>query len=300
MSGFYRVAQGMRLSSLGIGTYIGDAGDAVDRDYEAALTAAIDGGINVIDTSRNYRRQRSEKVIGRTIAGRAREQLILCTKTGYRIDGAGHTLDPEFLDESLHASLANLGVERLDIFYLQNPEEQPDLMSQLQRVFETCELFVSRGLIRFYGVATWSGFRAKGNPMQLHSLAGAARTVAGHGHRFRFVQVPYNLSMHEAFSLRNQSGGTSLLQAAGECGVTVIGSATVLQGRLTKDLPPQLASKFPGLTTDAQRAIQFSRSTPGITVSVVGTTNVAHVEENLALKQVAPLSEADYYAIYGK
>jgi len=300
MSGFYRVAQGLRLSSLGIGTYLGNADDDTDRAYEAALHAAIDGGINVIDTARNYRRERSEKAIARAIAGRNRDELILCTKAGYRIDEPGHSLDPGFLEANLHASLANLGVAQVDIFYLHNPETQSDLASLIPRAFERCEELVSRGLIRFYGAATWNGFRAKDNAMQLHDLADTARNIAGPGHRFRFVQLPFNLAMHEAFSLRNQRGGTSLLQAAGECGVTVIGSATVLQGRLTKDLPPQLAPKFPGLTTDAQRSIQFSRSAPGMTVSLVGMSNTKHVEENLAVKQVARLSEADYYSIYGK
>ncbi|MBM3766998.1 MAG: aldo/keto reductase, partial [Acidobacteria bacterium] len=106
MSGFYRVAQGLRLSSLGIGTYLGNADDDTDRAYEAALHAAIDGGINVIDTARNYRRERSERAIARAIAGRKRDELILCTKAGYRIDGPGHSLDPGFLEANLHASLA--------------------------------------------------------------------------------------------------------------------------------------------------------------------------------------------------
>lgn len=300
MSGFYRVAQGLRLSSLGIGTYLGDADDATDRAYEAALHAAIDGGINVIDTSRNYRRERSERAIARAIAGRNRDELILCTKAGYRLDGPGHSLDPDFLEENLHASLANLGVAQVDIFYLHNPETQSDLGALFPRAFERCEKFVSRGLIRFYGTATWNGYRAKDNAMQVHDLADTARNIAGPGHRFRFVQLPFNLAMHEAFSLRNQRCGTSLLQAAGECGVTVIGSATVLQGRLTKDLPEQLAAKFPGLTTDAQRSIQFSRSAPGMTVSLVGMSDARHVEENLAVSRIAPLSEADYYSIYGK
>ena len=62
---FYRLAQGMRLSSLGIGTYLGSADDETDANYESAIRAAITGGVNVIDTSRNYRAERSKKVIAR-------------------------------------------------------------------------------------------------------------------------------------------------------------------------------------------------------------------------------------------
>ena len=300
---FYRLAQGMRLSSLGIGTYLGAADAATDASYESAISAAINAGINVIDTSRNYRGERSERAIGRAIAGRNRDELVLCTKAGYFVDRRGHSLAPEFLEQNLQASLGNLGVAQVDVFYLHNPETQldePDFYEQIRAAFERCEAMAARGWLRFYGVATWDAFRAETNVVSLHRLVSIAREIAGPGHRFRFVQMPFNLAMLEAFNKRQQDGGMSLLQAAAELGITVIGSATVYQGRLTKGLPEKLAASFPGLTTDAQRSIQFSRSTPGIAVSLVGMSNPAHVAENIAIKDVAPLSERDYFAIYGR
>jgi len=285
---FYRLAQGMRLSSLGIGTYLGAPDDATDTNYEAAIRAAIAGGINVIDTSRNYRWERSECAIGRAIAGVNREDIVLCTKAGYFIDRRGHSLVPYFLEANLEASLLNLAIARIDIFYLHNPETQldaKDFYLRMRVAFECCEAMAARGMLRFYGVATWDGFRAEKNVMSLHRLVAIAKEIAGQEHRFRFVQLPFNLAMHEAFTRRQQEGGTSLLQAAGELGVTVIGSATIHQGRLG---------------AEAQRAIQFSRSTPGMAVSLVGMSNPAHVAENLAIKEVPPLTEREYYAIYGR
>lgn len=302
--GFYRLAQGMRLSSLGIGTYLGNADDETDRGYEAAIRASIEGGINVIDTSRNYRGERSEKAVGRAIAGHNRDELILCTKAGYRLDRRGHSLDPDFLEENLQASLQNLGVPQVDVFYLHNPETQllpthPEpFYEQIRDAFTRCEALAARGWLRFYGAATWDGFRTETNAISLHRLAEIAREIAGTRHRFRFVQLPFNLAMLEAFNRRGQQGGTSVLQAAGELGITVIGSATVYQGRLTKGLPDKLTARLPGLTTDAQRAIQFSRSTPGLCTALVGMSTQAHVESNLAIADVPPLAEKDYYAIY--
>lgn len=298
---FYRLAQGMRLSSLGIGTYLGAPDDATDSNYEAAIRAAITGGINVIDTSRNYRAERSEKVIARAIAGANRDELIICTKAGYEIEKRGHSLAPDFLEANLNASLQNLQISQLDVFYLHNPETQTDnFEAQIRVAFERCEQLVAQGKIRFYGLATWDAFRREENPISLHAMADIAKEIAGPRHRFRFVQLPFNLAMLEAFTKRPQRGGVSLLQAAGELGITVIGSATVYQGRLTKGLPEKLTSAFPGLTTDAQRSIQFSRSTPGLAVSLVGMSTPAHVAENLIIKDVPPLSEKAYYAIYGR
>jgi aryl-alcohol dehydrogenase-like predicted oxidoreductase len=287
-NGFYRLAQGMRLSSLGIGTYLGEMDDATDLRYEGSIRAAIAGGINVIDTSRNYRGERSERAIGRAIAGVNRDELVLCTKAGYFLDRRGHSLAPEFLEANLNASLANLGVAQVDVFYLHNPETQTDdFYGQIRVAFERCEEMAARGLLRFYGVATWDAFRREQDPVSLHRVAGIAREIAGQRHRFRFVQLPFNLAMLEAFAKRGQEGGTSLLQAAGELGLTVVGSATVYQGRLTKGLPEKLIANF-------------SRSTPGLAVSLVGMSNPAHVAENLALKEVPPLAESAYYAIYAR
>jgi aryl-alcohol dehydrogenase-like predicted oxidoreductase len=303
MSHFYRIAQGMRMSSLGIGTYLGAMDDATDEAYVRAIGTAIDGGVNLIDTSRNYRAERSERCVGRAIQGRDRDGLVLCTKAGYRIDRNGHSLDPEFLRENLEASLENLGVDQIDVFYLHNPETQsnaPDFAKQMHRAIAACEGFCAAGLIRFYGTATWNGYRTADNPLRLEEYVQCARGEAGTAHRFRFVQLPFNLAMHEAMSVRNQPGGESTLQAAGRLGVSVVGSATVLQGRLTRGLPETLADKFGGLATDAQRSIQFSRSTPGIAAALVGMSSEAHVAENLAVKDVAPLSEQDYYALYAK
>jgi len=300
---FYRLAQGMRLSSLGLGTYLGNADDETDANYEAAVRAAIGGGINLIDTSRNYRGERSERAIGRAIAGTSRDELVLCTKAGYFLDRRGHSLEPGFLEENLRASLVNLGVSQVDVFYLHNPETQlgaEDFYQRIRLAFERCESMAALGLLRFYGVATWDGFRAEKDVISLHRLVAIAKESAGQAHRFRFVQLPFNLAMLEAFNRRQQEGGTSLLQAAGELGITVIGSATVYQGRLTKGLPEKLVAQLPGLSTDAQRAIQFSRSTPGLTAALVGMSNPGHVAENLAIKDVPPLSEREYYAIYGR
>jgi aryl-alcohol dehydrogenase-like predicted oxidoreductase len=73
-----------------------------------------------------------------------------------------------------------------------------------------------------------------------------------------------------------------LLQAAAELGVSVVASATLMQERLTRGLPAELRDAFPSLETDAQRAIAFVRSLPGVTSALVGMRDVGHVMENAA------------------
>ena len=59
-------------------------------------------------------------------------------------------------------------------------------------------------------------------------------------------------------------------------------SASLLQARLLDQIAEPLRAKFDGLTTDAQRCLQFVRSTPGVTTALAGMSRAAHVEENLA------------------
>ncbi|MBI3683707.1 MAG: aldo/keto reductase [Acidobacteria bacterium] len=307
-NGFFRQVRDLTLSSLGIGTYLGAMDDATDTGYRQSVAAAVEGGINFIDTSLNYRHQRSERAIGKALEGALREEVILCTKAGYLVPDAIpagvlgksdvvagiHSMAPAFLEDQLARSLANLGVNAIDVFYLHNPETQipcvgPEAFCQrVTAAFEACERLAVAGKILYYGAATWDGFRQNGSPegLSLVRLAGIARSIAGERHRFRFIQLPFNLTMTEAYGQRGERLGErrmSVLEAAGEMGITVIASASILQSRLA---------------ADAGRAIQFARSAPGISVALVGMSKQEHVRQNLQIAQNPALNAERFDALF--
>jgi aryl-alcohol dehydrogenase-like predicted oxidoreductase len=72
----------------------------------------------------------------------------------------------------------------------------------------------------------------------------------------------------------------------------------MLQGRVAQDLPNQVRIPLGSLRTDAQTAIQFVRSTPGVATALVGMSSVAHVEENLELVQIAPATEEQFMELF--
>lgn len=319
---FFRQAQGLTISSLGIGTYLGPMTDEADTSYSHAILSAVEGGINFIDTSLNYRHQRSERAIGaalRRIPGR--EEIVLCTKAGYLVPGATpalpetetaggmHCISPAFLEDQLTRSLKNLGVETIDVFYLHNPETQlryidhETFQRRITAAFEKLESLASGGRIRYYGAATWDGFRRNGQPGSLSILhmAALARGIAGDGHRFRFIQLPFNLAMVEAYGQRAEASAgrrISVLDAARDEGITVIASASLSQSRLSSGLPEQLAAKLESTGPDAVSAIQFARSAPGITTALVGMGNPEHVRENLAIASFPPLSAERFESLF--
>ena len=85
----FRPALGLTLSSIGCGTYLGALSDVADDRYQAALAEAVRCGCNVFDTAVNYRAQRSEIALGRTLADLldggefSRSELVIASKGGF-------------------------------------------------------------------------------------------------------------------------------------------------------------------------------------------------------------------------
>jgi len=311
-AGFYRTVLGLSVSSLGIGTYLGADDDAADRAYIEALAAAGEGGINYFDSAINYRRQRSERSIGAALRTLERDEIVVCTKAGFLTPGAVpdslepddvvggmHSMSPHFLADQIDRSRMNLGVDTIDVFYLHNPETQlgfrtrEEFEARIRRAFFKLEGLADEGKIRWYGAATWDGFRKK-EALSLERLAEIAAGEGGPGHRFRFIQMPFNLGMVEAFVGRPGC----VLEQAERLGIVTIASATLLQAQVLAHMPDTVRELLPGLESDAQRAIQFTRSTPGISVALVGMGRAEHVRENLGMAAVPPLAREDYFRLY--
>jgi aryl-alcohol dehydrogenase-like predicted oxidoreductase len=326
---FYRALAGYSVSSLGIGSYLGECDDAEDRRYCTTVVAALERGVNLIDTAINYRCQRSERAIGEALrvamerSSLRREEFVVCTKGGYvpldrtppatkegyrgflqseyfsrgimtpdEVVAGGHCLTPRYLADQIDRSRRNLGVAALDLYYLHNPEQQLDVLGRpqfldvLRAAFATLEEHVERGIIGCYGCATWNGFRLAPdarNHLSLEELVNVAREVGGSKHHLRVVQLPVNLAMTEAVRVPTQRVGKdqlSLLEAAHRLGIAVVGSASLMQAQLTKELPDQVRHAFPGFSSDARRALAFAQSLP-VASALVGMKSIAHLEANL-------------------
>ena len=338
-AGHFRRSGDLWLSSVGLGTYLGEADEATDAAYVECVLAALERGCNVFDTAINYRHQRSERALGEAFeqalgTGLARrDELFVSTKAGFLpLDGelppdppgwlaatyvdsglvaqdelaAGcHTLSPAFLADQLGRSLENLRLEKIDLYHLHNPETQYGQYPR-ERVRERLSAALTwlagardHGRIAAAGLATWSGLRVPPGAADHLPLPELAE-MAGEG-GLAAVQLPLNVAMPEALAAATQElDGVVVpaLVAARRLGLVAFASASILQGRLATDLPPRLRELFPGLATDAQRALQFTRSAPGVTTALVGMSNLAHVAENLALASRPPAAPEIYRQLF--
>jgi aryl-alcohol dehydrogenase-like predicted oxidoreductase len=178
-------------------------------------------------------------------------------------------------------------------------------MERVRDAFIYLESAVAAGQIQFYGMATWSGFRQEASArdtMQLAEIEQLARDIAGATHHFRFVQLPFNLAMTEALTIGNQTiagNVKTVMETASELGVTLIASASLFQGQVARNLPPFVAQAL-GLQTDAERALQFVRSSPGITTALVGMSHPEHVSANARLVSVPPATVDEFSKLFSR
>jgi aryl-alcohol dehydrogenase-like predicted oxidoreductase len=346
LPGHYRQSQGLWISSVGLGTYLGDATAEVDDRYSETIVHAARSGVNVFDTAVNYRHMHSERAVGRAIAelissgAIQRDELLLATKGGFlSYDGkepddpsayfqeklvrtglvqpeeivAGcHTLSPRYLENQIDVSRGNLGLATIDLYYLHNPETQlrqvshEEFLRRLRQAIAVLEQAVADGKIRMYGAATWNGFRVQADSQEaisLEEILRVAREVGRQKHHFGAIQLPFNIAMPEALAANTQAMDgrpVPLLHIARELGLMVFASASMLQGHLAQGLPAGFQQWIPGLAADAQRAIQFVRSTPGITCALVGMSRRKHLEENISTASMPPLSLAEYRKMFQK
>ena len=226
--GFYRaIADDVSISSLGMGSYLGDCDDAEDARYLTVLAAGIERGLNFVDTAINYRCQRSERAVGRAVRQvvehqiARRDEIVVATKGGYiPLEGSpptsrdlyesflateyfdrgvitpadvvsgGHSIAPAFIADQVQRSLRNLGLSTIDIYYLHNPEQQRSARDTEQ--FRT-------------GLA--SAFRELENQVQLGTIR-AYGCATWNGFR-QNPAAPGHLSLEEIVGIAIEVGGSS-------------------------------------------------------------------------------------------
>jgi len=277
-----------RMSPIGLGTARGAEDGATDARMTDILSAGLGHGVTVLDTAVNYRRGRSERAVGEALRRAialgvtSRDRVVVSTKVGYpRPDGGvassapgpeshdptTYCLDPRCIRYSLATSLETIGVDRIDLCFIHNPEEvrrnATDVGPCLLRAVEALETAVADGLILGYGFATWDLDEDLEvlNPVRFAELA---ISVAGREHHFAAVQAPLSLHRREALRPRYLVDGklVSLVSLCARLGLVFVASATAGGGHTA------------GI---AASSVRWAASVPGVTTALVGTLQMEHL-----------------------
>jgi len=336
----FKSFENLYLSSLGMGTYLGQVSKEDDQAVENAVYQSVrSGAINVIDTAINYRAMKSEKSIGRALLRLvndgviSRDQVFVSTKNGYitndgdypnidvmeymhrmyiqtevitadDISSGYNVIKPSYLAKCIDKSLTNMHLSTIDLVYIHNAFEswyqdvsREQFMEMLAKAFEMYEKYRANNKIRYYGMATWTCFRVPSESPEYLSLEQAvkcAEGVGGKDHGFKFIQLPYNLAYSEALLLRNQSvqseGNLTILQAAAKLNIGIFTSIPLFQGRLFRSQIPN----YGNATDPVAKLLQIIRSSSSVIAPLIGQKRPEHVEENLKVANMPPLSEEEF------
>ncbi len=334
----FRSANDLYLTSLGMGTYLGEPDPATDQMVTDAVKLSVQSGaINVIDTAINYRSQKSERAIGKALKELveggtvSRDEIFVSTKNGYVTDDGDirmefwtyihntfiktgvikaddissgyHCMAIPYLNDQLERSRRNLGLECIDLMYLHNAVEgqiqdvgMEQFMKMLRDVFDFYEQKRKEGKIRYYGMATWNCFRVMADNMEhlnIRDVVNLAKEVGGENNGFKFIQLPFNLMMDEALTLKNQKIDgemLSIIEAASLSKIGIFTSVPLMQRRLLSD---RIVPRFGNIDSVAVRCLQFVRST-GVIAPLVGHKRMEHVQDNIQVAKIPPLNEDEF------
>ena len=339
-SSHFRLFDGLYLSSVGIGTYLGNTTKEDDEALENAIYKSVSSGaINVIDTAINYRAMKSERSIGRALNSLindgiiSRDQVFICTKNGYitndgdypaidvmeylqrmyistgiikpdDISSGYNVLNPAYIERCIDKSLTNMHLGTIDLVYVHNALEswyedvsREEFIQMLTKVFEIYERYRSNNKIRYYGMATWTCFRVTPDNkeyLSLEEVVKLAEKIGGNEHGFRFIQLPYNLAYSEALVLKNQTVGAeknlNILEAAARLHIGIFTSIPLFQGRLLRASIPD----YGGSGDQVAKLIQIIRSSPSIIAPLIGQKKREHVEQNLRVSDIPPMSKEQF------
>ncbi len=203
---------GPEISQFGVGamSFAGLYGDATLADSHAVLDAARAAGVTHIDTANVYGMGKSEEIIGQWLAAHpdARSEMTIATKASItRRDGA-RVFDnsPEHLESELDASLARLGTDHVDLFYIHRRD--PDL--PIEEVAGTLARLIEKGKIRAFGFS---------------EIAPSSLRRASAVHHVAAVQSEYSLS--------TRFPELGLVQTCAELGTALVAFSPVGRSFLT-------------------------------------------------------------------
>jgi aryl-alcohol dehydrogenase-like predicted oxidoreductase len=147
---------GLQVSELGLGC--NNFGGRVDeKGTRAVVAAALDAGVNFFDTADSYgNKGGSEILLGKVLGGR-RKDVILATKFGSAMqEGARRDASRRYIMQAVEASLARLGTDWIDVYYL----HWPDPLTPMEETLRALDDLVRSGKVRYIGACNLAAWQA--------------------------------------------------------------------------------------------------------------------------------------------
>ena len=286
---------GVQVSTLVLGAMnFGRLGHTTQDEVTAMVNAALEGGINLIDTADMYSQGGSEEMVGKAIAGR-RDDIVLATKASMPMgDERNHQgSSRRWLVTELDNSLRRLGVDHVDLYQVHrwdprtSDEETLSALTDLQRA----------GKIRYFGSSTFPAYRvvqaqwaARDNHLSWYVTEQPSYSILQRGVETHVLPVTEQYGLGVLAWSPLASGWLSGAVRAGR-EITTSRSALMPErfdtaipaNRARLDAVEQLAkvADEAGLTM-IQLALGFVTAHPAVTSAIIGPRTLDHLHSQLA------------------
>jgi aryl-alcohol dehydrogenase-like predicted oxidoreductase len=239
---------GFKVSTVGFGAMI-------TRDPEV-IRAAVDRGVDYVDTADCYMGGENERIVGRALAG-VRDKVVLATKV--------HIAPVDQMIRSAENSLRSLKVDVIDILQLHGIGSEGEVTDPRAR--EALQKLIDQGKVRAAGVTTHGGQET------------VLRAVQKHGF-YKTVLVAYNFRSDAGVTaavkgaLGLSEGLSNVIRSVGASGIGIIGMKTQAGGYPSP----------PGGASPHQAALAWVLGNPGVATTIPSMTTYAQVEDNLGAR----------------
>ena len=290
---------GVKVSEICLGAMM-FGGRTSQEDGIAIIDAAIDRGINFIDTANTYNQGRSEEVVGEALKRRGRDRVVLATKVHGNMDSEdpnGNGNSRRHIIQQCEASLRRLQTDWIDLYQIHRP--QPDI--PIDETLRALDDLVRDGKVRYIGASTFAAWQL----VESFWVSEKQNLV-----RFICEQPPYNLLdrriERELISVAQQYGmavipwsplGGGLLtgkyrrgEPLPEDGRFTLSTAPMHRRRMTDRVYDVLDGLEPMAQgkgcTMSQLALAWTLHQPGITAPIIGPRTMEQFEDNMGALDV--------------
>lgn len=293
------------MTSIAFGTH------ACHGPLEPLLQEALRMGCVLFDTAPNYQQGSAQEILGRTLYKKPRVRRM--TKVGFfptheatfllkqglidENDAAiGHSLNTAYIKHQVLSNIKAFQSNTIDTLFLHNPERREpfesreEIYEKIQSAFEILDQFSKKGLIKRYGIATWSGFESQNAKplLTIESLLEMAKNISDTS-PFKAIQVPLSLVKQKViFEALHHEGP---LWKSNANRIEIFGSSPLHGGKL----PPLLNKAFcesiePSLTA-AQACLLFSKSVPFVSAVLTSPSTILQVQSSFKVSKLPKLTE---------
>ncbi len=284
---------GLKVSVAGLGcggpSRLGLRNNAeAEAGAVSLVRQAIDLGINFLDTAQSYG---TEPVVGKAIAGLARDRLIISTKK--TLPAVDHSNPAEEIIKGLEESLKSIGTDYIDIYHLHGVEPK-DYVFAKEKLMPAMRRLRDQGKIRFIGVT--EGFATDTSHQMLQeSLREDIWDVVMVGFNLlnrsaRRTVFPLTaakkVGVLDMFAVRRALSQPDRLRSL--CG-ELIEKGVIPHGALDADDPLGFLLEDGVAATIPEAAYRFCRHEPAVDVVLTGTGNSEHLEANIEAILKPPL-----------